>query len=120
MRICLTISGLTAPLGVACRRQPEPLRPRRRGFCSFSKRSSLQSVIILSDSGNSLRNLAPEAIRKRFAESVHGRDLIRNRVGLHYSRFWPKLKTPSFANQLLSRLKNLKIRVFDRESAKTG
>jgi hypothetical protein len=41
-------------------------------------------------------------------------------AGLHYSRFWPKLKTPSFANQLLSRLKNLKIRVFDRESAKTG
>jgi hypothetical protein len=45
---------------------------------------------------------------------------LGNRVGLHYSRFWPKLKTPSFANQLLSRLKNLKIRVFDRESAKTG
>jgi len=30
------------------------------------------------------------------------------------------LKTSSFANQILSRLKNLKIRSFTRESAKTG
>jgi hypothetical protein len=45
---------------------------------------------------------------------------IGNRVGLHYSRFWPKLKTPPFANQILSRLKNLKIRVFGRESANSG
>jgi hypothetical protein len=26
-----------------------------------------------------------------------------NRVGLHYSRFWPKTKTSFVANQLLSR-----------------
>jgi hypothetical protein len=45
---------------------------------------------------------------------------LGNRVGLHYSRFWPKTQTPLVANQLLSRLKNLKIRVFNRESAKTG
>ena len=43
-----------------------------------------------------------------------------NRVGLHYRRFWPKLKTPPFDNQILSRLKNLKIRVFGRESANSG
>jgi len=43
-----------------------------------------------------------------------------NRVGLHYSRFWPKTKTSLLANQLLSRRKNLKIRVFERESAKSG
>jgi hypothetical protein len=34
--------------------------------------------------------------------------------------FWPKTKTSLVANQLLSRLKNLKIRVFEGESAKTG
>jgi hypothetical protein len=45
---------------------------------------------------------------------------LGNRVGLHYRRFWPKLKTPPFANQILSRLKNLKIRVFGRESANSG
>jgi hypothetical protein len=45
---------------------------------------------------------------------------LGNRVGLHYSRFWPKTKTSLVANQLLSRPKNLKIRVFERESAKTG
>jgi hypothetical protein len=45
---------------------------------------------------------------------------LGNRVGLHYSRFWPKLKTSPFVNQILSRPKNLKIRFFDRESAKTG
>jgi hypothetical protein len=45
---------------------------------------------------------------------------LGNRVGLHYSRFWPKLKSPPFANQILSRLKNLKIRVFERESANSG
>jgi hypothetical protein len=30
---------------------------------------------------------------------------LGNRVGLHYSRFWPKLKTPAFINQILSSLK---------------
>jgi len=45
---------------------------------------------------------------------------IGNRVGLHYSRFWPKTKTSLVANQLLSRQKNLKIRVFERESANSG
>ena len=45
---------------------------------------------------------------------------LGNPVGLHYRRFWPKLKTPPLANQVLSRLKNLKIRVFESESAKTG
>src|SRR5712671_4844681 len=54
--------------------------------------------------------------RRIYAQS----DALGNRVGLHYSRFRPKRKTPSLANQILSRLKNLKIRVFDRESAKTG
>jgi len=43
-----------------------------------------------------------------------------NRVGLHYSRFRPKLTTPSFANQWLSSSKKLKIAIFERESAKTG
>jgi hypothetical protein len=46
--------------------------------------------------------------------------VLGNRVGLHYRRFWPKLKTPPFASQILSRLKNLKIRVFGRESANSG
>jgi hypothetical protein len=45
---------------------------------------------------------------------------LGNRVGLHYSHFWSKLKTPVFVNQILSRLKNIKIGVFERESAKTG
>jgi hypothetical protein len=45
---------------------------------------------------------------------------LGNRVGLHYRRFWPKLKTPPFANQILSPLKNLKIRGFRRESANSG
>jgi len=45
---------------------------------------------------------------------------LGNRVGLHYSRFGPKTKTSLVANQLLSRLKNLKILVFEGESAKTG
>jgi len=45
---------------------------------------------------------------------------LGNRVGLHYSRFWRKLKTSLVANQLLSHRKNLKIRVFKRESAKSG
>jgi hypothetical protein len=43
-----------------------------------------------------------------------------NRVGLHYSRFWPKLTMPSLANQLLSGAKNHEIGIFERESAKTG
>jgi hypothetical protein len=46
--------------------------------------------------------------------------VLGNRVGLHYSRFWLKSKTSLVANQLLSETKNLKIRVFERESAKTG
>jgi len=45
---------------------------------------------------------------------------LGNRVGLHYSRFRLKLKTPSLTDQLLSQEKNLKIRVFERESAKSG
>jgi len=45
---------------------------------------------------------------------------LGNRVGLHYSRFWMKSKTSPLANQILSRLKNLEIDVFERESAKTG
>jgi hypothetical protein len=43
-----------------------------------------------------------------------------NRVGRHYSRFQPKLKAPPFVNQLLSKPKNHKITIFERESAKTG
>jgi hypothetical protein len=45
---------------------------------------------------------------------------LGNRVGLHYSRFRLKLTTPSLKDQSLSPAKNLKIRVFERESAKTG
>jgi len=45
---------------------------------------------------------------------------LGNRVGLHYSHFWLKMKTSLVANQLLSQPKNLKIRVFQRESAKSG
>src|ERR1700682_2070610 len=45
---------------------------------------------------------------------------LGNRVGLHYSRFWLKSKTPPVANQILSGQKNLKIRVFERESANSG
>jgi len=45
---------------------------------------------------------------------------LGNPVGLHYSRFRLKLKTSPFANQILSRLKNLEIRVFERESANSG
>jgi hypothetical protein len=45
---------------------------------------------------------------------------LGNRVGLHYSRFWPKLKTPSLTDQSLSRANNLNLRVFERESAKSG
>jgi len=45
---------------------------------------------------------------------------LGNRVGLHYSRFQPKLKTSVVANQSLSRLKNLKIWIFERESANSG
>jgi len=43
-----------------------------------------------------------------------------NRVGLHYSRFWLKSKTSVVVNQVLNRQKNLRIRVFDNESAKSG
>jgi len=45
---------------------------------------------------------------------------LGNRVGLHYSRFWLNSNTSPVENQTLSRLKILKIRVFERESAKTG
>jgi hypothetical protein len=45
---------------------------------------------------------------------------LGNRVGLHYRRFWLKSKTPLVANQILSQIKNLKIRDFDRESANPG
>jgi hypothetical protein len=45
---------------------------------------------------------------------------LGNRVGLHYSRFWLKLKTPTLKEQSLSQAKNLEIRVFQRESAKSG
>jgi hypothetical protein len=65
-----------------------------------------------------------------FFRSVRRRNMMRriyphqaafgNRVGLHYSRFWLKLKTPSLTDQSLSRAKNLKSRVFERESAKSG
>jgi len=45
---------------------------------------------------------------------------LGNRAGLHYSRFQPKMKTALVVNQILSRLKNLEIRVFERESANSG
>jgi len=45
---------------------------------------------------------------------------LGNRVGLHYSHFWPKSKMPLPANQLLNHRKKLKIRIFERESANSG
>jgi hypothetical protein len=65
-----------------------------------------------------------------FLRSVRRRNMMRriyphhapigNRVGLHYSCFWPKSKTSLVANQVLSRLKNLEICFFDPESANSG
>jgi hypothetical protein len=67
-----------------------------------------------------LRNQKQEAIRRHFAGSLRVRNAFRNRVGLHYSHFWPKSTTPLVANQLLSHGKNLKIPIFESESANSG
>jgi hypothetical protein len=45
------------------------------------------------------------ASQKHDAANLSAPSRIWNRVGLHYSRFWPKSKTSPFANQILSRLK---------------
>src|SRR5450631_453641 len=91
-----------------------PVLTRLRGFACFSESCSLyfkwlgqkvfttEAELTDSDNGISLRNWRTKAIRRQFAENVHGRNAFRNRVGLHYSRFQPKLKTQSFADQSLS------------------
>jgi triphosphoribosyl-dephospho-CoA synthetase len=55
-------------------------------------------------------------MRRIYAQSAS----LGNRVGLHYNRFWLESNTPLVANQILSQIKNLEIRVFDRESANSG
>jgi hypothetical protein len=60
------------------------------------------------------------ASQKHDATNLFAISRAWNRVGLHYSRFWPKRTTSLIANQILSQPKNRKIRVFDGESAKSG
>jgi hypothetical protein len=45
---------------------------------------------------------------------------LGNRVGRHYSHFWPKSNHSPVVNQILSHPKNRKIGIFQGESAKTG